>query len=78
MGNVVKELEMGKQKLKSHKGAAKRFKITGSGKIKRWRACASHLLEKKSKRRKRALKKTSIVTGVAAKVVKSVLPYGAG
>ncbi len=69
---------MGKQKLKSHKGAAKRFKITGSGKIKRRRACASHLLEKKSKRRKRALKKSPLVTGAAAKVVKSVLPYGVG
>ena len=42
-------------KLKTHKGAAKRFKITGTGKIMRQKAFRSHLLEKKSSRRTRRL-----------------------
>ena len=42
-------------KIKTHKGAAKRFKITGSGKIVREKAYKSHILTKKSKKRKRNL-----------------------
>ncbi len=44
-------------KLKSHKGAAKRFKVTGNGKIKIRRAFKGHILEKKSAKRKRKFKK---------------------
>lgn len=43
-------------KMKSHKGAAKRFKVTGSGKIRRRQAYRSHLSEKKSSKRMRRLK----------------------
>ncbi|MCC5953027.1 MAG: 50S ribosomal protein L35 [Acidimicrobiia bacterium] len=43
-------------KMKTHRGAAKRFKVTGSGKIVRRRANLSHILEKKSSRRKRRLR----------------------
>ncbi len=48
-------------KMKTHRGAAKRFKKTGSGKIKRFRAFASHLTGKKSSARKRRLRKSTIV-----------------
>ena len=50
-------------KMKTHKGAAKRFKITGSGKITRRHANLNHILEKKSPKRKRHLSKTTEVTG---------------
>lgn len=43
-------------KMKTHRGAAKRFEITGTGKIRRRRAFANHLLEKKSSTRKRRLR----------------------
>ncbi|MDQ3771454.1 MAG: 50S ribosomal protein L35 [Actinomycetota bacterium] len=42
-------------KMKSHRGAAKRFKVTGTGKIRRRRANLNHMLEKKDSRRKRRL-----------------------
>jgi large subunit ribosomal protein L35 len=48
-------------KMKRHKGAKKRFKITGSGKIKRMRAFKSHILTKKDAKRKRRLRKASLV-----------------
>ena len=50
-------------KMKTHKGAAKRFKVTGSGKITRRRAFKNHILEKKAPKRKRRLSKTTEVTG---------------
>jgi large subunit ribosomal protein L35 len=46
-------------KMKSHKGARKRFKITGSGKVKRMRAFKSHILTKKSPKRKRNLRQST-------------------
>ncbi len=48
-------------KIKSHRGAAKRFRKTASGKIKRGHAYGSHLLTKKSTRRKRKLRKGALV-----------------
>jgi large subunit ribosomal protein L35 len=48
-------------KMKTHKGAKKRFKITGSGKIKRMRAFKSHILTKKDAKRKRRLRQASLV-----------------
>jgi large subunit ribosomal protein L35 len=48
-------------KMKSHKGARKRFKITGSGKVKRMRAFKSHILTKKSPKRKRRLRQATII-----------------
>jgi large subunit ribosomal protein L35 len=49
-------------KMKTHKGAAKRFKITGSGKIKRFKANKSHILTKKSAKRKRRLRRPSVIS----------------
>jgi len=50
-------------KMKTHRGAAKRFKQTGSGKITRRKANLNHILEKKSPGRKRRLGRTTEVTG---------------
>jgi len=61
-------------KMKTHRGAAKRFKKTGGGKIKRFRACGSHLLQKKSPARKRRLRKSSVISAADYKRVQRLLP----
>jgi large subunit ribosomal protein L35 len=48
-------------KMKSHKGARKRFKVTGTGKVKRWRAFKSHILTKKTSKRKRRLRRGALI-----------------
>jgi len=60
-------------KLKTHKGTAKRVKITPKGKILRLRANDSHFLEKKSESRKRVLAKKALIKGAIAKSVKRAL-----
>ncbi len=60
-------------KMKTDKGAAKRFKITGTGKIMRRKAFRSHILEKKSSVRTRRLAKEAQVTGGDAKQVRKML-----
>ena len=62
-------------KIKTHSGAKKRFKTTKSGKVKRAHAYTSHILTKKSTKRKRGLRAGAYadVTNVAA--VKSLIPY---
>ena len=62
-------------KMKSHSGAAKRFKKTASGKIKVGRAYHSHILTKKSQKRKRNLRGTTIMDPVEAKCVSKLIPY---
>ncbi len=62
-------------KIKTHRGAHKRFSYTGSGKIKRKRAFASHILTKKSAKRKRNLRHSTIVVKEEFKRVKALLPY---
>ena len=62
-------------KMKTHRGAAKRFNLTKSGKIKRAKAYKSHILTKKSPRRKRNLRKGTYVTASEANVVKKMIPY---
>jgi large subunit ribosomal protein L35 len=64
-------------KMKTHRGAAKRLKKTGSGKIKRMRANKSHILNKKTRKRKRRLRKPDLVAGVDEKRMNRILPYGA-
>ncbi len=51
-----------RMKLKTHRGAAKRFRLTASGKIKRNHAYASHILTKKTRKRKRRLRKSALVS----------------
>lgn len=60
-------------KLKTHKGTAKRVKITKTGKLLRRRAFGSHLLAKKSKSRKRVIKTEAEITGKIAKNIKRAL-----
>jgi large subunit ribosomal protein L35 len=62
-------------KLKTHRGAAKRFKKTASGKIKRSNAFKSHILTKKTTKRKRALDMPSMVSKADMKRVSAMLPY---
>jgi large subunit ribosomal protein L35 len=64
-----------KQKLKTHKGAAKRFKVTGTGKIKRRHAFARHILTKKSAGRKRRLGNATLLDEADVKAVRDMLPY---
>ncbi len=60
-------------KLKTHRGAKKRFKITGKGKIKAARAFTSHRKIKKSAKRKRNLRKNRILNTTEAKKIKKFL-----
>jgi large subunit ribosomal protein L35 len=60
-------------KMKTHKGAAKRFKLTGTGKIKRRQANKNHILEKKSPKRIRQLRAPALVADGDAKNIKRAL-----
>jgi large subunit ribosomal protein L35 len=62
-------------KMKTNRGAAKRFKLTGSGKIKRSKAFSSHILTKKSTKRKRALRRSDLVDATNLKGIRKILPY---
>lgn len=62
-------------KLKTHRGAKKRFSFTAKGKIKRRKANVSHILTKKTKKRKRNLRQSTIVVKEEFKRVKDLLPY---
>ncbi|MCK4578132.1 MAG: 50S ribosomal protein L35 [Candidatus Marinimicrobia bacterium] len=59
--------------MKTRRSAAKRFKITGTGKVRRNRANASHILTKKSTKRKRQLRKSTILVAAETKRVKRML-----
>ncbi len=61
-------------KMKTHKGAAKRLKRTKSGKIKRFKAFKSHILTKKSSKRKRNLRKAAILTRGDQRRVQHLIP----
>jgi large subunit ribosomal protein L35 len=65
-----------KLKLKTHKGAAKRFKFTATGKVIRGHAFARHILTSKPSKRKRKLAKTTTVSAADAPHVRAMLPYG--
>ncbi len=62
-------------KMKTHRGAAKRFSKTGSGKLKRHHAFHSHILTKKSAGRKRKLDGETMVSDANLATVKRMLPY---
>lgn len=66
---------MAKNKMKSHRGACKRFKTTGSGKLKRNKAYKSHILTKKSAKRKRNLRQSTVTDVTNAPVMKKIMPY---
>lgn len=62
-------------KMKTNRGAAKRFKATGTGKIVRNKAYASHILTKKSTKRKRNFRQSDILDDTNVKAIKRLLPY---
>ena len=62
-------------KVKTKRAAAKRFKMTGTGKLKRMKAFKSHILTKKSTKRKMNLRHAGILSDVEAKKAKKMLPY---
>ena len=63
-------------KIKTNRAAAKRFKVTASGKIKRARGFKSHLLSSKGRKRKRRLGQTTTVAATDLKSMRRLLPYG--
>ena len=62
-------------KIKTNRAAAKRFKVTGTGKLKRNKAYKSHILTKKSAKRKRNLRKATITDATNVKNMKKAMPY---
>ena len=62
-------------KIKTSRAAAKRFKVTGTGKLKRSKAYKSHILTKKTTKRKRNLRKSTTVDATNMKSMKKILPY---
>ncbi|MDD5066465.1 MAG: 50S ribosomal protein L35 [bacterium] len=66
---------MGKFKIKTNKAAAKRFRVTGKGKVKREHAFASHILTKKSAKRRRRLRHGALVSKREERTIKMLLPY---
>jgi large subunit ribosomal protein L35 len=62
-------------KLKTNRSAAKRFKVTKTGKVKHKRANLRHLLSAKSRGRKRHLRKAGVLTPSDAKTMRALLPY---
>ena len=63
-------------KMKTHKGTAKRFRVTGTGKIMRGKAFKSHILEKKSPKRKRGFRQETAVSPADRNVIKKGLGIG--
>ena len=62
-------------KIKTNRAAAKRFKATGTGKLKRGKAYRRHILTKKTRKTKRNLRKPEIVDSTNVKNMKRILPY---
>ena len=62
-------------KMKTKRAAAKRFKTTGTGKLMKMKANKSHILNKKSTKRKRNLRKPAITDATNVKNMKKILPY---
>jgi large subunit ribosomal protein L35 len=62
-------------KIKTNRAAAKRFKVTGTGKLKRSKAYKRHILTKKTRKTKRNLRKAALVDMTNVKSMKKILPY---
>lgn len=62
-------------KMKTHKGAAKRFHKTASGKIKRQRAFGNHIMTKKTRERKRRLRRADMISKADMRRISRLLPY---
>ena len=66
---------MANQKMKTKRAAAKRFKVTGSGKLVRNKANKSHILTKKTTKRKRKLRRATLLDDTNVKTMKKIMPY---
>ena len=66
---------MAKTKIKTHRGAAKRFNVTKNGKVKMNKAFRRHILNKKTTKRKRNLRKATVTDATNVKNMKKILPY---
>ena len=64
-------------KMKTHSGAKKRFSLTATGKVKRGHQGKSHILSKKTTKRKRRLRSGAYVSVTQEKAIKSIIPYKA-
>jgi len=64
---------MAKNKMKSHRGAMKRVKLTASGKVKRFKAYKSHILNKKTAKRKRGLRQATLLSKADLKRIKRAI-----
>ncbi|MCK9196475.1 MAG: 50S ribosomal protein L35 [Syntrophales bacterium] len=62
-------------KMKTHRGAAKRFSLTGTGRVKRAKAFASHILTSKSSKRKRNMRRSAVADKTNEAALKRLLPY---
>ncbi len=62
-------------KIKTNRAAAKRFRVTASGKIKRNKAYKRHILSSKGKKRKRNLRQSTLVAAVEQKRIRKLIPY---
>lgn len=62
-------------KMKSNRGAAKRFRVTGSGRVKRGQSFRRHILTKKSTKRKRQLRNPALVAKCDSAAIRQMLPY---
>ena len=63
-------------KMKTNRAAAKRFRVTGSGRIRRSKSGLNHMMQEKSKKRLRRLRKNDMVDSTLEKRIKLLLPYG--
>lgn len=66
---------MPKTKIKTHSSSKKRFRLTASGKVKRAKAYKSHILTKKTAKRKRNLRKGALASNANVPTVKKLIPY---
>ncbi len=66
---------MANQKMKTKRAAAKRFKVTGTGKLVRNKAYKRHILTKKTTKKKRTLRKSALVDDTNVKTMKKIMPY---
>ena len=62
-------------KIKTHRGVAKRFSLTATGKVKRSKAYGRHILTKKTAKRKRNLRKSTILNARDTHAIKTLIPY---
>lgn len=73
--DYIRDGDLNMPKIKTNRGAAKRFKVTGTGKVVRNRAFASHILTKKATKRKRTLRKSTLVDSTNLQKVNRMMPY---